>query len=341
MIAAPAVERSRAAAVAPGVLLCAALGTVAFTAGDTPWAKQHLHVGPLLIVIVAGMAWKALAGLPRSCGAGVDAARKPILRWAVAGLGFRLSLREVWSVSLPAVAVVVVSTGAALWFGIALARRLGVPEKLGLLLATGGAICGASAVVAADTVVQAEEDEAAYAVGVITVVGTLGLVLYPVVNHVLGFGERLYSLWDGASLPEMAQVVAAGDSVSAAAAEHATIVKLVRISLLAPAVFSFAWALRRRRRAAGEPRVAVVPWFLVAFFAFVAATSTGRLGPGVLAGLQRADLWLLCVGMAGVGLQTSYRALRLAGVRPLAVGAGQWLFLSAVSLTLGWATLHW
>ena len=234
----------------------------------------------------------------------------------------------------------VVSTAAALGVGILLARRLGISEKLGMLLSVGGAVCGASAVVAADTVVQGEENEAAYAVGVITVLGTVGIVLYPLLDHIMGLTDGLYALWDGASLPEMAHVVAAGDMVSAAAAEQATVVKLARICLLAPVVLSFAWSLRARHQAVGEAKVPLVPWFLVAFLGFAAITSTGWLDPAVIASLQRADLWLLCVGMAGVGLQVSVADLRTAGSRPLLVGALQWLFLSTLSLGLGWAVLH-
>ena len=336
----PRVERARTQSVVPGLALCIGLGSLAFVVGDVGWVKDTVHVGPLLLVLLVGMAWQAAAGLPAGYSLGLNLAKKPILRWAVAGLGFRLSVGEVWRVSGPALGVLIVSTGAAVWVGLRLARRFRVSEKMGMLLSVGGAVCGASAVVAADTVVQADENEAAYAVGVITVVGTVGTILYPLADHLLGLSDRLYALWDGASLPEMAQVVAAGDSVSAAAAEHATVVKLVRICLLAPIVFSFAWALRARRRAAGEARVPLVPWFLVAFLGCVALTSTGWLGAGLLAWLQRADLWLLCVGMAGVGLHTSFRTLRASGPRPLLIGAVQCVFLSVLSLGLGAAALR-
>jgi uncharacterized integral membrane protein (TIGR00698 family) len=336
----PRAAEVRTHSVVPGLALCVGLGSLAFAAGDVGWVVDTVHAGPLLLVLLVGMAWQAAAGLPGGCAVGVNVAKKPILRWAVAGLGFRLSVGDVWRVSGPALAVLVVSTAAAVWVGLRLARRAGVSEKLGMLLSVGGAVCGASAVVATDTVVQAKENEAAYAVGVITIVGTVGTILYPLAHHLLGLSERLYSLWDGASLPEMAQVVAAGDSVSAAAAEHATVVKLVRICLLAPIVFSIACTLRAQRRAAGDPRVPLVPWFLIAFAGCVALTSTGWLDAGLLAWLQRADLWLLCVGMAGVGLHTNLRTLRAAGPRPLLVGAMQWLFLAALSLGLGAAALR-
>jgi uncharacterized integral membrane protein (TIGR00698 family) len=252
----------------------------------------------------------------------------------VAGLGFRLGLQELWKIGGPALGVVVVSTFAALLFGWWVSRRLGLTEKLGLLLGVGGAICGASAVVAADSVVQAERRDTALALGIITLLGTIGIVVYPLLYHLFGTTEFVYGVWDGASLHEMAQVVAAGFGVSDEAARVATVVKLARIALLAPVVFYLAWWLRRRHENVGEAHVAPVPWFLLLFVMFAIVNSLGWIPAAWLDRIRRADLWLLCVGMAGVGLQTGLGDLRDAGLRPILAGALQWIFLSSVSLAL-------
>ena len=318
----------------PGLLLCAALATVGFWLAELPWVTHTLHVSALLTVILLGMAWKSLLPEPAAVIPGIRMAQRPILRWAVAGLGFRLSLRELWQIGGPALAVVVVSTFAALAFGWWIARRLGVSEKLGILLGVGGAICGASAVVAADTVVQGEHRDAAVALGIITLLGTVGIVLYPLLGHLLHSREFVYGIWAGASLHEMAQVVAAGFGISDEAARIATVVKLARICLLAPVVLYLGWSLRHRHLAAGKAKVAPVPWFLVLFVAFAALNSLGVIPAPWLDALRRADLWLLCVGMAGVGLQTGFSDLRSAGAAPIAAGALQWVFLATLSYAL-------
>jgi uncharacterized integral membrane protein (TIGR00698 family) len=322
------------AGVFSGLLLVVVLGTAALWLADLPWVQHHLHWSALLVVILLGMAIKSLVPLPAIALPGIRLAQRPLLRWAVAGLGFRLSLAELWKIGGPALGVVVVSTFAALAFGWWVARRLGVSEKLGILLGVGGAICGASAVVAADSVVQAERRDAALALGVITLLGTIGIVIYPLLHGWLGISEFVYGVWDGASLHEMAQVVAAGFGVSEEAARVATVVKLARIALLAPVVFYLAWTLRRHHQKVGHAVVAPVPWFLVLFLVFAVVNSFGVIPTRWLEGVRRADLWLLCVGMAGVGLQTGFSDLRQAGVRPIAAATLQWIFLSVVSLAL-------
>lgn len=322
-----------------GIVVAALLATVAFMLGDTPVFRDTLRIGPLLLVILLGMAWGSFMRLPEWALPGIRVAQRPLLRWAVAGLGLRLSLGEIARIGGPALVVVVVSTFAALLFAWWLAKRLGVGEKLGLLLGVGGAICGASAVVAADSVVQSERRDSALALGVITLLGTLGIVAYPWAGRLLGMGDFLFGVWDGASLHEMAQVVAAGATFSPRAVEVATVVKLVRICLLAPVVFWLAWRARAHGTEA-RAKVSIVPWFLVAFVAFAALNSAGAIPKSVLEPARRLDLWLLCVGMAGVGLQTRFSDIAEAGVRPILVGVAQWLFLAAVAYLLALALVR-
>jgi uncharacterized integral membrane protein (TIGR00698 family) len=272
--------------------------------------------------------------VPERANPGIRFAQRPVLRWAVAGLGFRLSLGEMWSIGGPAMAVVVVSTTVALFAGWWIAERLKVPHKMALLLGVGGAICGASAVVAADSVVQGEKRDSAIALGVITLLGTIGIVLYPLAAQALHMSDFVYGVWDGASLHEMAQVVAAGFAVSDEAARVATVVKLARIALLAPVVLLLGAMMRRHHEQTGTAKVSAVPWFLVLFVVFAIVNSLGVLPGSVLDVIRRLDLWLLCVGMAGVGLQTGFDDLREAGMRPVLAGALQWLLLAGLSYGL-------
>lgn len=320
----------------PGLALCAALAALAMALAEQTFIKQRLHLSALLLVILIGMVVRSVVRLPAVLTPGVRMAQRPVLRWAVAGLGFRLSVAELWKIGGPALVVVVVSTSAALAFGWWLARRLAIGEKLGLLLGVGGAICGASAIVAADTVVLGEKRDSAIAIAVITLLGTAGIALYPLIGHATHMTPFLYGVWDGASLHEMAQVVAAGFGVSDEAARVATVVKLARICLLAPVVLLLSWRMRHAHRASGKAKVAIVPWFLVLFLVFAAVNSLGLLPPRWIAAVTTGDLWLLCVGMAGVGLATGIHDVRSAGLKPVLVGLGQWVVLSGVSFGLAW-----
>jgi uncharacterized integral membrane protein (TIGR00698 family) len=333
----------------PGLVVSVLLATAAFMLSEQPFVKDTLHLSALLLVILVGMAMRSVMALPVWAGPGVRMAQRPVLRWAVAGLGFRLSLAKIASIGGPAVGVVVASTGLALWFGWWAGRKLGLEDRFATLLSVGGGICGASAIVAADCVVQAVKRDSALALGIITLLGTIGIVIYPWIGRAGGMSDFLYGVWDGASLHEMAQVVAAGATFSKEATSVATVVKLTRITLLAPTVFFLAWRVRRQALRAADTgsvlttasaKVSLVPWFLVVFVLIAALNSTGWLPEAFVKQAVRADNWLLCVGMAGVGLQTSFADLGRAGWTPIAAGAAQWLVLAAVSYGLATALLQ-
>lgn len=321
----------------PGLALCLALALVAVFVADVPWVKQNLRFSPLLIVILLGIVVASVAKLPKIFDEGVKLAQKPVLRWAVAGLGFKLSLPELVKIGGPSLLVVVVGTVACLAFGWWLGVRLGLNERLSILLGVGTAVCGASAVVAADTVVQADGEDAAVSLGVITLWGTVGIFLFPVLGKLMAMAPFPYGVWAGASLQEMAQVVAGAEGFGEPAVKVATVVKLARICLLAPIVFFLVWWLRKKWGKTGDAQVAAVPWFLVAFVVFAGLNSIAPqigLSKSTVDLLLKIDVILLSVGMAGVGLKTGFRDLKKAGWKPVLIGLGSWAFLSVLTLVL-------
>ena len=321
----------------PGLALCTFLAFSAVALAESSWAKQNLRFSPLLIVILLGIVVASIVRLPTVFEDGIKLAQKPVLRWAVAGLGFKLSLTEILRIGGPALAVVVVCTVAALAAGWWIGVRMGLNEKLAILLGVGTSVCGASAIVAADTVVQADGEDAAVSLGVITLWGTVGIFLLPLIGMWLKLPEFRYGVLSGATLQEMAQVVAAAQGFSEGAVEVATVVKLARICLLAPIVLYLAWWFKRHRGSSGEAQVAPVPWFLVMFLVFAAVNSFApQLGvpKSAIDALVRADVLLLSVGMAGVGLKTGFRELRKAGWKPVLLGLYQWVFLSLIAFAL-------
>lgn len=319
----------------PGLALCCALAGVSVWLQKLPWVETNLRVSALLIVVLLGILLASTLRLPSLCGEGIVFAQKPVLRWAVAGLGFKLSLGEIAKIGGPALAVVVLATGAALAFGWWLGVRMGLTTKGSALLAVGGSVCGASAIVAADSVLQAEGEEAAVSLAVVTLWGTVGLFLFPVMGRLMHMTDFGYGVWCGASLQEMAQVVAGGRGFGEHAGDVATVTKLARIALLAPIVFGLA-AFVRRSGAEGKVAGNIVPWFLVVFLVFATVNSFGVVPMEWVKILLDIDTFLLCVGMAGVGLKTNVRDLAKAGWRPIVVGLVQWIALCAIALGLGW-----
>ncbi|QYK52009.1 MAG: putative sulfate exporter family transporter [Fimbriimonadaceae bacterium] len=330
-----AVEQAKSAV--PGLALVLVLALFANWLSEVPVVKDQLRFSALLLVILLGILIASAWTLPKMFEPGLKIAQKPILRWGVAGLGFRLTLQELAGIGAPALLVVVLAVAGSFLFCVWLGKIIGIDKKLGLLLATGGSICGASAIVAADTVVEAEGQDAAVSMGIITLWGTVGIFIFPVLAKAMGWADFAYGLFCGATLHETAQVVAAASGISPAAVGVATVVKLVRICTLAPMVFGIGWWLRRTSDSEATAKVSLVPWFLVMFCVFSAMVSFIQVDSFqalVKDQINPAVKLLLAVGMAGVGLQTNVRDLWKAGWKSVGLGLAQWVALILITLTL-------
>ncbi len=314
--------------IVPGALLSFLLALLAVRIRD---ATGLAALNPVVVALVAGILLRSVMGLPDWLQPGAAFAVRPVLRAAVVLLGLQVTAGQLVSVGggalVLAVAAVTMTIPFAVWFG----RVLGVRPKLALLIGTGTGICGASAIVAANQVVQGEQEDVAYALAVITLCGTASLIIYPELLPLLGLSTHTYGLWAGSSLHEVVQAVGAAEAGGPVAVQLGTITKLARVVMLAPAVLVIG-SLLRRGRGAPEHVKAPVPWFAFGFLGLIALGSTGLVPPSAVAASRAVVPVMMAASVAALGLNTSLRALHAHGVRPLALGVGTTLFLSMLGL---------
>jgi uncharacterized integral membrane protein (TIGR00698 family) len=318
----------------PGLALTAAIALVAFALRLLPGMSA---LSPMILAIVIGIAFHNLAGTPALAKPGVRFALRPVLRSAIIMLGLQLTTAQVVAVGGRGLAVIVATLLATFVFIVGLGRLMGVDRKLAELIAAGTSICGASAVIATNTVTDGTDEDVAYAVACVTVFGSIAMFVYPMLPAVLGLDPHAYGLWAGASIHEIAQVVAAAFQDGQAAGEFATVAKLSRVMLLAPVVIGLGFmSMRRGADAAsrGSTPAAPIPWFVLGFIAVVALNSAISLPASIRSGASLVTTFLLSMALAAMGLETDIRKLRLKGMRPLLLGLAGSLFISCFSLTL-------
>ena len=234
------------------------------------------------------------------------------------------------------VGVVAVTFLGTLWLG----PRLGVSKSLSLLIATGFSICGASAVAAMEGVVEADEEEVTYAIALVTLCGSLAIVLLPLLRNVLGLSDpQLFGSWVGASVHDVAQVIATSSTGGDTSVQAATVVKLSRVVLLAPLVACVSIWVRRsssgliaKAKKADNKRISVVPLFVIGFLVMIAVRTTGVIPDNWLTMLKTIEQ--VCLASALVGLGSDVRVARLlkVGGRPLLLALISWIGIAVVSL---------
>ena len=318
-------------AVLPGVALAATIAGLAF--GLTRWIGFP-GTSPLIVAILLGMALRLCNGVPAAARPGLAMVVQHALRIGIALLGFRLTLGELSAIGGRGVAVALLTLGGTYAFTCWIGRLLSVDRKLVQLIAAGTSICGASAIIGANTLTQANEEDVSYAVGAVTVMGLLLMLLYPLTARWVPLTSQNYGLWVGSSIHEVPQAVAAGFQRGAVAGEVATVAKLTRVLVLAPAIL-LGWHLRRREQPgqSGSLRIPV-PWFALGFIVAAASSSLNWIPNGGRAVMVDGASVLLCLGMAAVGLETNARGFLDRGLRPLGLTVAATIFIALFSLGL-------
>lgn len=318
----------------PGLLLCAAVAGAAIALRKLPVMSTF---SPMMVAMVLGLLIHNLLRTPALARPGVLFSQKPLLRWAIVLLGLQLTLTQVVAVGPAGLFVIVAATFATFAFTVWLGRMLGVERGLTELIAAGTSICGASAIVATNTVTNASEEDVGYALASVTLFGTIAIFLYPLLKVALGLDAHHYGLWAGASIHEVAQVVAAAFQGGQEAGEFGAIVKLTRVMLLAPLVLCLGFLVARRARAAhveGPHPKTPVPWFVFGFIGMMLLNSVITIPPQVRAPLTWVTTFLFTMALAAMGLEIDLRKLRAKGLRPLLLGAIASLFIAGLALAM-------
>ncbi|WP_376871584.1 YeiH family protein [Albirhodobacter sp. R86504] len=316
-----------ARALGPGLLI------VAMVAMAAQFLSDHYGAPVMLMAILLGMPLQFLSEDPRA-KAGIYFASRAILRIGVALLGVRVSAEMLVQIGAQNVGLVLVAVAATILMSVALAPLVGKNRLFGFLTGGAVAICGASAAMAISSLLpnRAEsERDLSFTVISVTLMSTLAMIVYPVLTEQLGLGPKLAGVFLGGTIHDVAQVVGAGYSVSDEVGDISTLVKLFRVTLLAPVVFIGALMLRKSVPA-GAKRPPLVPAFVLAFLALAAANSFHLIPQAVIGPIDTLSRAMLVAAVAAVGMKTSLKELKDVGGTAIVIIVAQTGFLAALVL---------
>lgn len=316
-------------------------------------------IDAMLIAIVIGMLIRNTIGVPQRFAAGIRYAVISIMPLGIVLMGARLNFFDVVRTSVTALIISVICVCVALTMTIWLCRRVGVSQKLGILIGIGTAICGGTAIAVAAPVIEADDGDTAFGIATVTLFGMVAVFVLPLLGQLFGMTQLEFGVWAGTSVHATPQVVATGFAYGPEAGDIATIVKLVRVLLLAPVVIGLGIWYARHKRKQQIAHVTKIGRFTTLFppfilgFVLLALANTLHLLPDFTLHLKDSPLWaqqdlrvvlaklvtwvstfLLTISMAGVGLGVDVRGLAKVGLGSLYVGLASSVLLAGFSYAL-------
>ncbi|HEV7322302.1 MAG TPA: YeiH family protein [Ensifer sp.] len=314
------------AAYWPGFAVTAAVAVAA------QFLSDHYGAPAMLMALLLGIALHFLSEEGR-CVAGIDFCAKKVLRIGVALLGMRISVDLLIGLGAGTILLLISAIAATIGFGLLAAKLLGRGWRLALITSGSVAICGASAAMAIAAVLpknEFSERNLIFTVLSVTVLSTLAMIGYPIIAQTMGLDARATGIFFGGTIHDVAQVVGAGFSVSPEAGETATLVKLIRVTMLAPVVLIFSLSLRKVPQPEGETgkRPPLLPGFVVAFLIFAALNSFGFVPELVAKAGMETSRWALLAGIVAVGMRTSLRRVLDVGGDAVALIVAETVFIA-------------
>jgi uncharacterized integral membrane protein (TIGR00698 family) len=358
-------------ALAPGLAAAALVMIAGFWLADLVGrailSAQGLGAGSspisgVPIAIVLGLLLRNLFRLPAALTPGLKFCVTTVLRLGIVLVGIRLSAFDVARLGLAGLPVVLAAVATGLVFVTWFNRRLGLPPRLGTLIAAGTSICGVTAIVSTAPAIEADEREVAYAVANVVAFGLFGMLAYPYLAHLLLQRSETVGLFLGTAVHDTSQVVGAALTYRQMYADDvvlrvATVTKLTRNLCLAGVIPVLTWMHLRASRATGARRTTIswktlVPLFVLGFVGMAVVRTIGDAtlqSSGEAYGVwdttawarltnQIGDFWasrvMLGTAMAAVGLNTSFAVFKGVGAKPFVVGLAGALAVGLAGMTM-------
>jgi uncharacterized integral membrane protein (TIGR00698 family) len=290
--------------------------------------------------------WAILFGLVIANTVGVAQVFRPGIAtyevWLKSGivlLGARFLLGDVLKLGGISLGLVAIELVVAIALMTVLGRAFKLKPKLTSLLAVGSSICGVSAIIAAQGAIEADDEDAAFAIAAILALGAFGLFAYPVLGRLLHMSDHAFGVWAGLAVDNTAEAVAAGALYSDAAGKVAVLTKSTRNAMIGFVVLGYAlyWASRGQAHQVANKAAFVwqkFPKFVLGFLFISLLATLGFFHKGQIGSIANLSRWAFLLTFAGVGLKTDFRELRKQGLRPFVVGALAELFITIVTLGL-------
>ncbi|MFT5755695.1 MAG: putative integral membrane protein (TIGR00698 family) [Alteromonadaceae bacterium] len=245
--------------------------------------------------------------------------KQKLLRLGIILFGFNLSFQQIIAVGWQAVVIDFIVIITIFFVGTYLGIKvLKLPRDVAILTSVGSAICGAAAILATESMLKPRQQDVTVAIATVVLFGTTAMFIYPLLFQFVDMNDSDFGMYIGSTVHEVAQAVAAGQSISDETMQTAVVVKLIRVMLLAPFILMLSTLLCHfEPTKAAEKRVITIPWFVFGFVGTAAINSMLVLPELLTQTLNLLSQFLLATAMAAIGAQTRWETIKKAGSKPL------------------------
>ena len=296
-----------------------ALIVIPFAAFGMQWAVISAPIALLCGLVYAFVFENPFPKFNKKCS-------KYLLQVAVVCLGFNMNLQESLKSGADGMMFTVVPVVGVMAMGVLFGYWLHLNRKTSYLISSGTAICGGSAIAAVGPVLKADTDEMAVSLGVIFILNSIALFVFPPLGHMLDMTQTQFGTWAAIAIHDTSSVVGAGEVYGEVALQTATLIKLTRALWIIPLAFATMFIFRDKTGKVS------IPWFI---FIFVLAMIVNTYVP-LPEAFTATMVWIAKRGMVVtlfmIGASLTIKMIKSVGIKPLMLAVALWVIISVSSL---------
>lgn len=268
---------------------------------------------------------------------GVRFSESNLLSYSIVLLGGTLSYQVILELGISGVSFIILQMILTIAFCLLVGKKLGFTENFRLLMASGNAVCGSSAIGATAPVIKANDVDKSITITLVNLTGTILMMLLPFLTSFLYEDETIKSsALIGGTLQSVGQVVGSASMVNHDVLQYATIFKIVRIIFLVFVILAFAKLKKDEENHEAQlhhkkPKAKIkIPWYVQGFFIMCFLFSIGLISEEISLGFKQISNYLEIFALAGIGMSVKFKDLMAAGLKSglycLAIGIAQIVF---------------
>ncbi|WP_099187846.1 YeiH family protein [Tepidibacter mesophilus] len=306
----------------PGLLFVFLISIISMFINDS--IKNIINLEALTIGIILGIVYNNVLNTRNILKPGITFSLKTLLKWGIVLLGFKLDFRALMQLGPKVVIMIVLYVPFVLILSYLLGKILKINNKVAVLLGVGSSICGASAVVAMSSCINAEEDDSVVAVSIINFLGAIGVLAYSYIAIASSMSDLEYGIWSGISLQGVAHAIAAAFARGDQSGEIGTLVKMGRVVMLVPVSLVLTYLFKKETKA-GKVKF---PMYILYFILAGVISSLNLLSFDIIKILARLSSIFILMAMVGMGLSVNIKSIKDKGMKAFIMGSILFLVIS-------------
>ena len=250
------------------------------------------------------------------------------LKIGIIFLGGSISYKSLTNISIDYFPLISLYVITVMILGFLLGSLMKIDKKHLLLLISGTAICGGTAMAALAPIIKSKNEELASSITIVFLLNLLAIIAFPLIGEIIGLSQQQFGIFAALTIHDTASVIGAASIFGNEALEIATIMKLGRTLWIIPLVLLASWYFNRREESINYP------YFILLFVLFILAGSFFSFEDSWILFFKNSSKIFLSLGLFFIGTEISFNAIKQISLKPVSFAVLLWSLVIGVTSLL-------